>query len=228
MNRAAALTVGALLSLLAVAGLRAATPAALPVSLPESDGAVSLHYRAYLAGAPVGWATVRLALAAEGYRIEGEAASEGWMNGVTRWRNRFRAEGSLTEAAPLPVDFSYVETDRGKEHRVSVRDRILQVVKNGKRRDPRPAPDGADVLSALFVQPSCLPERRVHTGRHLYRLTRLVTGDDGVCRYRVIDDDDETFEVAVDLIRHAGLTVPGRITFHGWVSGSIELAARDP
>ena len=212
------------LGLLAIAGLHAAPPAAAPV--PEPDEAVSLHYRAYLAGTPVGRATVRLAVAGDGYRIEGEAASEGWVSGVTRWRNRFRAEGRLTDAAPLPRDFSYTETDRGKEHRVSVRDRVLQVVKNGKRRNPRPAPDGADVLSALFVQPSCLPERLVHTGRHLYRLTRLAGGD-GVCRYRVVDDDDDAFEVAVDLIRHAGLTVPGRITFRSWVSGSIELAAGD-
>lgn len=226
-NPLIALVLGAALGLLAFSGLSAATPAAVPVALPEPDETVSLRYRAYLAGTPVGWATVRVALAADGYRIEGEAASDGWMSGVTRWRNRFRAEGSLGEAAPLPRDFSYTETDRGKEQRVSVRDRILQVVKNGKRRDPRPAPDGADVLSALFVQPSCLQERLVHTGRHLYRLTRLAADDDGVCRYRVIDEDDETFEVAVDLIRHAGVTVPGRITFQGWVSGSIELAGGD-
>ncbi|HEX7035180.1 MAG TPA: DUF3108 domain-containing protein [Pseudomonadales bacterium] len=216
--------VAAALALLAIAGLHAAPPDPMPV--PEPERTVSLRYRAYLAGTPVGRATVRLAVAADGYRIEGEAASEGWMEGVTRWRNRFQAEGTLTEAAPLLREFSYVETDRGKERRVSVRDRILQVMKNGKHREPRPAPDGADVLSALFVQPSCLPERLVHTGRHLYRLTRLAAGD-GVCRYRVIDDDDEAFEVAVDLIRHAGLTVPGRITFHGWVSGSIELAGGD-
>lgn len=217
----------ALCVLTTLGGLRAAPvdePAAAPAA--EAAPAVALRYRAYLAGAPVGRATVRVWLGSDGYRVEGEAASEGWMDGVTRWRNRFRAEGDLVDATHQPAHFGYVETDRDKKRQVSVRDRILRVVKNGKIRPPQPAPPGADVLSALFVQPSCLPEQQVHTGRHVYRLTRL--GDeDGVCRYRVVDDDDEFFEVAVNLIRRAGLMVPGRITFRGWVSGSIELADTD-
>jgi hypothetical protein len=158
------------------------------------------------------------------YRVEGDAASEGWLEGMTRWRNRFRAEGVVADAGRQPRRFRYAETDGDKDRRVSVREGVLRVVKNGKARAARPAPAGADVLSALFVRPACLPEQQVHTGRHLYRLTRLEATEDS-CRYRVVDDDDDAFEVGIDLVRRKGLTVPGRITFHGWVSGSIELTA---
>ena len=62
----------------------------------------------------------------------------------------------------------------------------------------------------------------LHTGRHVYRLSRVEASGDG-CRYHVVDDDDDSFEIGLELAERDGLTVPHRITVHAWLTGWIEL-----
>lgn len=187
-----------------------------------ADGSVTLRYRAMVAGAPVGEAVVTVQLDGDRYLVEGDASSNGWLKSFTNWRNAFSARGRLDGRIPEPEEFSYTESDRDKSRHVVVRDGTMQVTKNGRERRPRRSPRGADVVSALFVQPACRDDHVVHTGRHVYRLIRLARGSAG-CRYTVMDDDGDAFEVDLVLGRRGELVVPRRITFHSWISGRLEL-----
>jgi hypothetical protein len=194
----------------------------LSAPLPEG-GEVTLRYQAFAAGAPVGEALVSVALGADGrYRVQGDARSNGWIKGFTKWRNRFSASGRYSGVEKEPAEFAYTESDRDKHRHVIVRDGTLQVTKNGRERPPRSSPSGPDVVSALFVQPHCQGDHVLHTGRHVYRLSRLER-DPGGCRYAVVDDDDDSFEVELVLARRAGLVVPKKITVYAWLTGWVEL-----
>lgn len=203
--------------------LAAASFADRPASdAPPAVGSVTLHYRAFVAGAPVGEASITLSLGDGGYEISGEARSDGWLEGFSDWRNRFFARGGRRDAGPVLREFRYRETDGDERRDVVVRSGVLQVTKNGRERPQRTAPAGPDLISALFVEPRCRDEQAVHTGRHSYRLRRLDTGP-AACRYRVLDEDDETFRMDLVLGRYAGVIVPRRITVHAWLTGWVEL-----
>ncbi len=186
---------------------------------------LTLDYRAVVAGAPVGEARVTLALGDDGsYRVRGFARSNGWMRGFSGWRNRFWSSGHVVAGAITPERFRYHEQDQDKDRRVLVQDGTLQVTKNGRQRPRRRAPDGPDLIAALFVVPDCSADRQVHTGRHRYRLDRL-PGDESACRFRVTDDDQDTFELEMELERRGDLALPRRITVRAWLTGWIELVA---
>ncbi len=187
-----------------------------------SEAALRLEYRGFVAGAPIGEAAVSVALRDGVYHVSGDARSNGVLAGFSRWRNRFTARGRIDGMERRVTEFSYVEEDRDKSRRVVVREGELQVTKNGRQRPKRPAPGFPDVISALFVQPHCRGDQTVHTGRHVYRLSRLGR-DPGGCRYVVIDDDDDRFEIELVLVRRSGLVVPKKIVVYGWLTGWIEL-----
>jgi hypothetical protein len=191
---------------------------------PLPSGDASLHYQAFLAGASVGEATVTVALIDGVYRVEGTARSSGLMQRFSKWRTQFAARGDLSESAS--AQFSYSERNSGSSRIVHVRDGVLQVTKNGRERPPEPSPPGPDLLSALFVPPHCGADQVVHTGRHVYRLTRLAR-DAGSCRYRVVDDDDDIFELELLLQQLGELVVPKRITVYGRLTGSMVLVGSE-
>jgi hypothetical protein len=195
-------------------------PDAAPGSTDPSP--VTLRYRAFVAGAPVGEAEVNVSVINGFYQIEGDARSNGWLKGFTRWRNRFAASGSVAGLVKEPAEFTYTESDRDKHRHVIVRDGTMQVTKNGKERPERPSPAAPDVVSALFVAPHCQDDQVLHTGRHVYRLSRI-DRDVGGCRYTVVDDDGDTFEIDLDLGSRGGLVVPRKITFYAWLTGWVEL-----
>lgn len=208
---------------LAVAGASAGAAAVQPSGQP-----LVLEYRALVAGAPVGRATVTLHVADDGaYRIRGVASSNGWLQGFTDWRNRFSARGRVLDAGVAPEEFRYHEQDRDKDRRVVVRRGTVQVTKNGRKRPARQAPQGPDLLSALFVAPACGADQVVHTGRHRYRLKLLEQTAAG-CRFRVLDDDQDSFELEMEFDRRADRRVPRRITVRTWLTGSVELVASRP
>ncbi len=185
-------------------------------------GTTALRYQAFVAGVPVGEATVAVSVGGGRYRVEGSARSNGLLRGFSDWRNRFRADGRLAGPVPAPTEFTYTEEDRDKRRTVLVRDGMLQVTKNGKHRPERPSPRAPDVVTALFVLPSCEDDQVLHTGRHVYRLSRL-DGGAGRCRYAVVDDDGDRVEVEVALAERGDLVVPESITVRGWLTGRIEL-----
>jgi hypothetical protein len=183
---------------------------------------LTLLYTASVAGAPVGEATVTVAVEDGRYRVTGDARSNNWLHAFTDWRNVFEADGLLADGARTASRFAYTETDRNKTRHLVMEDGVIRVTKNGRRRPERPAPPFLDVVSALFVAPRCAPDQTLQTGRHVYRLSRLEHGP-GLCRYVVVDDDDETFEFTLSLGRRGGLIVPTRIVVHAWLKGRIEL-----
>lgn len=191
-------------------------------AVPAQGAEVTLQYVAFVAGAPVGEATVDVSVVDGRYQVEGAAASNGWLKGFTRWRNQFSARGRVEGSERKPALFSYTEEDRDKTRDVTVEDGTLQVIKNGRPREAQPAPPFPDVISGLFVQPHCRGDQVFSTGRHVYRLTRLERNPDG-CHYAVMDDDDDTFEIELELARRNGLVVPIRIKVHAWLSGWLEL-----
>lgn len=210
-----------------VGGLLAAA-AAFPVDrvAAQADAEpVTLRYLAYVAGSRVGEATVQVAVDGGRYQVSGSAHSDGVLQGFSDWRNRFSAEGVLAGTERRGESFDYTERDRDKVRHVLVRDGTLQVTKNGKRRPQRVAPPGPDLISALFVGPHCEGDQRLHTGRHSYRLVWL-GGDSETCRYRVVDDDDDTFEIDLRLGRLGSLVVLDEVRVHGWLSGRIERVGR--
>jgi hypothetical protein len=211
--------------------IRFRAPEALLIGLlalagPVRGAEVTLHYRAFIAGTPVGEATVEVALVEDRYQVHGTAVSNGWLKWFTNWRNRFAVDGRLEGSRRQPATFSYFEQDSGKTRDLTVQDGVLRVVKNGKPRQERAAPPHLDLISGLFVQPDCRTDQVLSTGRHVYRLTRL-SGDAVGCRYTVVDDDDDTFEIELVLGRRNGLVVPTSIKVKAWLSGSIELRDLD-
>jgi hypothetical protein len=197
-----------------------ADPAPVGAGAPVGD--VTLRYQAFVAGAPVGEATVKVAVAEGHYRVEGDARSNGWLKGFSKWRNRFAAHGRLDGLTREPAEFSYIERDRDKQRQVLVRDGMLQVTKSGKARTPRASPAGPDLVSVLFVQPHCQGDQRLHTGRHVYQLSRL-RRDPGGCRYAVVDEDGDGFEIELVFGRRGDLVVPTRVTVYAWLTGWVEL-----
>jgi hypothetical protein len=193
----------------------------------EPDAHQTLRYRGFVAGAPVGEATVDIALEDGSYHVRGVATSNNWLRGFTDWRNEFRAVGRLDGLQRRMRAFEYTETDRDKTRHVIVEDGRIQVTKNGKPRARRPAPGFPDVVSALFVRPHCAGDQTVTTGRHVYQLARLERAPGG-CRYVVTDDDGDTFEMSLTLDRRGTLVVPTRITVYGWLTGWIELEDHGP
>lgn len=208
------------LLLAAAFGAAAADSTTDPADVDGRD--VTLRYHAYLAGAPVGDATITIAMVGDRYQVVGDARSTGVLERFSKWRNRFAANGVLDDAGSHPQAFYYTERNRRKVRDVAVRDGTLHVTKNGKQRPEREAPDGQDVVSALFVSPYCRDEHVLHTGRYTYQLERLETDGAG-CRYRVTDEDDDSFDIELQLTRVDGLLVPGKITVHAWLTGSVEL-----
>jgi hypothetical protein len=202
------------------------SPAAAYCNLQPPTGDALLRYQAFLAGAPVGEATVNVAMANGVYVVEGSARSLGLMQRFSKWRTHFTARGRVEDAAGAGAEFSYAERNSGSTRFVQVSDGVLNVNKNGRQRPPVPSPPGPDVLSALFVPPHCRAEEVVHTGRSTYRLTRL-RHDTGGCRYRVVDDDEDTFEMELQLQRLHHLVVPKRITVFGRITGSMVLVSQE-
>lgn len=182
---------------------------------------LTLHYRAYLAGAPIGDAAITVTVEEGAYRVEGSAASNGWLRGFTDWHNRFAASGTLDGVTRAATTFSYFERDGEDSRHVVVGDGRVRVTKNGKPRSETAAPPGMDVVSALFVAPRCDADQVLHTGRRVYQLSRLER-EPGGCRYAVVDDDSDRFEIELVLERLGSLVVPRRITVHSWLTGWVE------
>jgi len=185
--------------------------------------AATFNYEAYIAGARAGKATVVVDLAAERYVVSGTAEAEGVADLFGSWRTRFHANGQLVDAVPQLTEYAYVERDADEQREVTVRDGRLKYFKNGRMRRDRESPAGLDVLTALFVRPSCAADREVHSGRKEFRLLLVSSQRAGVCRYQVVDDDDDRYEAVISFGQRGDLTVPISITLHGFLTGRMVL-----
>ncbi len=226
------LALGLLLCCSAAQGSGVATPTAMtPAVVSPEQSHVSyqvLVYDATVAGAPAGTATIALMQDDEGYRIIGQAKAVGLWDALSPWRSKFRAHGTWRNGAPTPEQFQYNERGRDKRRQVQVSGGTLRVNKNGKQRPDKPALPGVDVLTALFSSERCEPVLELHTGRRGYRLyaTTEAAGldhGDSSCTYRVVNEDEETFETKIQFVQIDGLRFPRRIQISGAIAGVLKL-----
>lgn len=199
-----------------------------------------LTFEATVAGAPAGTATIAIARSAHSYRIAGQARATGLLDTLSPWRANFWATGSVIDGQPVPAEYRYVERGRDKRRDVTVRDGTLTVIKNGKERPRRPALPGPDVLAALFLNSECSAELVLHTGRHGYHLGprpaveglpagvpagpgAMVAATGSSCRYRVTDDDQDSFDAQLHFAEVDALRLPIEITISGGLRGSLVL-----
>lgn len=185
--------------------------------------AATFRYEAFVAGARAGEAIVNVDLAESRYQVTGTARAEGVVDVFSDWRTRFQAHGQLVGETPQLTEYSYVENDDDQRREVTVRDGMLRYFKNGRIRRERESPSGLDVLTALFVQPSCASVRSVHNGRSHFHLERVAAERDDVCRFNVIDDDDDRYKADIRFGRRGELTVPVSIIVRGFLTGRLLL-----
>ena len=105
---------------------------------------------------------------------------------------------------------------------MKVRDGELHVTKNGRDRPIRPAYPGVDVLTALYINPSCQEEQRLHSGRHYYLLKRVRQQSD-VCTYHVTDDDGDSYDAEIVYGERENFIVPVSIKLSGMLTGQLKL-----
>ncbi|MGI9327169.1 MAG: DUF3108 domain-containing protein [Pseudomonadales bacterium] len=209
-------------------GTQAAAAPSVPSAVQPRVSYQVLVYDATVAGAPAGTATIALLRDDQGYRIIGQAKATGLWDALSPWRSKFRAHGTWHEGTPTPEQFQYNERGRDKRRRVQVSDGTLRVNKNGKQRPDKPALPGVDVLAALFSSDRCEQVLDLHTGRRGYRLfaTSEVAGPshgDSSCTYRVVDEDEDTFETKIQFAQIDGLRFPRRIQISGAIAGVLKL-----
>lgn len=193
---------------------------------PASAETLQLRYEAFVGGAQAGSARLALSQTTQGYSIVGSARSKGLMDSLNPWRAQFEAKGTLVDGLPSLEQYHYVESDNRKLREVTVSDGQLRVVKNGKLRAEHKALPGMDILSALFVEPSCEAALELHTGRHGYRLesTAAESSDTAErCRYVAQDDDGDKYRIAIEFVQLGGVRVPRVIEVSGFLSGRMQL-----
>jgi len=185
----------------------------------------TLRYEAYIAGIRAGGATVQLDISADDYVIVGTASADGLLDIFANWRVEFNAQGKIVDARAELTEFHYVERDDLNQREVTVRDGVLHVVENGKQLSTRSALPGTDLLTALFVAPQCSTAKLLHAGRQSFRLRRLESVNEAmaICKYDVLDDAGEHFQVTAEFSMVGGLTIPVKLSYEGLLSGWLEL-----
>ncbi|MDA1074834.1 MAG: DUF3108 domain-containing protein [Proteobacteria bacterium] len=181
----------------------------------------TFRYEAYVAGALAGRVWVTVDVNDVGYHISGKARSEG-LFALTEWRATFSASGQVHEQGSTPKRYSLTQKDNNKIREVSVVDGELTVYKDGKIRGKGAELARFDILTVLFIAPICSDSLDFHTGRHSYVLTRVGEPSE-MCRYSVVDDDGDTYHVALKLVERNGLVVPGVVEVIGFIAGRMEL-----
>ena len=132
---------------------------------------------------------------------------------------------------PLPASFFSTQTTQSKQREVVVKDGLLHVTKNHKKRSPEPALPGIDMLSALFFLAPCTKKMQIHTGRDAYDFRLLgspkISGrKQGAtsCRYDVHHEEDRDFKLQINYEQVAQALVPARIEISGPLNGYLVLA----
>jgi hypothetical protein len=188
----------------------------------------TLIYEAFLSGAPVGTAHLRITRTESSYRIAGTAAADGMAHLFSDWQSDFHAVGRFAGGLPVLLSYAYDERERRKRRVLELHDGVVRQVKNGQVRAAFPVLGGTDVLTAFFVDPGCWHERLVHTGRYSYRIHGRPSKTPGGCEFEVSDEDGGRTRVHVRFGTHADLRVPVLVSTRGLLRGSIRLRKHPP
>lgn len=201
--------------------------AAAPVCAQQT----TLGYDAFVAGAKVGAAEVKIETDDARYEISGKAWTVGVLSFVTQWQTMFSSTGRLNDSGPVNDGYRYIERARDKVKELMLSDGHLTYVKNGQVRSPR-APTSIDLLSALFVSRDCASAgSAVHNGKDQFSLkltnqeavSSSKTGATERCTFEVNNQDNERIDATVWLGQVHGLTVPIRLDLAGAMEGTLKL-----
>jgi len=193
----------------------------------------TLGYDAFVGGAKVGAAEIKIDKDDARYQINGKAWTVGVVNFVTQWQSVFSSTGRLADSGPVNEAYRFVERARDKIKEVMFTDGQLTYVKNGRVRSPHPLMS-LDLLSALFVSRDCASAgSEVHNGKDPFslKLTRqeaLPSPTNGAterCTFEVSGKDNERFNATVWLGQVDGMTVPFRLDLAGALEGTVKLQA---
>ncbi|MCX7065120.1 MAG: DUF3108 domain-containing protein [Proteobacteria bacterium] len=191
----------------------------------------TLGYDAFVAGAKVGGAEVKIDKDDARYAISGTAWSIGVLNFVTRWQSMFTATGRFADQSPVNDGYRFIERTRDKVKELFLQNGKLTYVKNGHVRSPQ-TPTSLDLLSALFVSRDCgSTGAEVHNGKDPFTLKltgreSLPESRDGAterCSFELSNEDNERIDATVWLGQIDGLTVPIRLDVTGALEGTLKL-----
>ncbi len=217
--------------------MRAAVFTALLIAAaPVMAQQTTLGYDAFIGGAKVGAAEVKINTEDARYEISGRAWAVGFFNLVTQWQGVFSSTGRIADRGPVNDGYRYIERTRNKVKELTLSDGQLTYVKNGHVRSPR-APTSLDLLSTLFVSRNCASAgAKVHNGKDQFSLR--LTGQQTVsssnndaterCTFVVSNPDNERIDATVWLEHIDGLTVPVRLDLAGALVGSLRLQSAAP
>jgi hypothetical protein len=214
-------------------GAFVASTIALLLAATSTAAADSLHYGAYLAGAQIGQGEVHIHVAPGSYTISGEAWALGILKTATHWRSDFSASGRIDSGEVVPETYEFTTSRRGNRSRTTrIVDGVVKTYRDGRPRRTAQAPDGLDVLTALFFAGSCDALEALHSGTSTYQLqlrSRETPASDASadfverCEFEVIDEDGDGYVIDIRLGEHNGHRVPLRIDVGGFISGSVRL-----
>ena len=191
----------------------------------------TLGYDAFVSGAKVGGAEVKLEKDDTHYAISGTAWTTGVLNFVTRWQSIFSATGRIADQSPINDGYRFIERTRDKVKELFFQNGTLTYIKNGHVRSPQ-TPSSLDLLSALFVSRDCASAgAEVHNGKDPYTLK--LTGRESLsaasggaterCSFELSNEDNERIDATVWLGQIDGLTVPVRLDVTGALEGTLKL-----
>jgi len=205
--------------------------ALLLAAAPAWAQQATLGYDAFVGGAKVGAAEIKIDKDDARYEINGKAWTVGVMNFVTQWQSVFSATGRLADGGPVNEAYRFVERARDKIKEVMFTDGQLTYVKNGHVRSPHPLMS-LDLLSALFVSRDCASAgSEVHNGKDPFSLKltdqeALAAPTDGAterCTFEVNNKNNERINATIWLGQVDGMTVPFRLDLDGALQGTLKL-----
>jgi hypothetical protein len=191
----------------------------------------TLGYDAFVGGAKVGAAEVKIEKDDARYEISGKAWTVGVLSFVTQWQSMFSSTGRLADNGPVTDGYRFVERARDKVKELMLSGGQLTYVKNGHVKSPQ-APTSLDMLSALFVSHDCSSAgSEVHNGKDPFSLKlmdrqSIASSADGAterCTFQLNTKDNERIDATIWLGRIDGLTVPVRLDLAGALEGTLKL-----
>jgi hypothetical protein len=207
------------------------------LTVASAASAEPLRYGAYFAGAQVGTAEIHVRVNADAYEIAGEAWALGVIRTATQWRSDFSATGRFADGEVIPESYQFSSTRRGDRTRsTQVAHGVVETFRNGRPRDTSEAPDGLDVLTALFFPPKdCDSLDALHTGTSTYQIKlkehhvpapNARTAYVERCEFEVVDEDGDSYRVGVEMAELNGHRIPSRIDVGGFITGTVRLLER--
>ena len=198
----------------------------LAVMLPMGAAATTLEYEVKLEGRTAGYMELTVTVDEQDYQIKGRMWSTGLAKFFSNWWSRFTTFGRLKDGKPLVEGHQLVEHSNQRQRAVTVKDGILEELKNGRQKPPRKIDARLDVLSALFFADNCDIPPALFNSKDQYQIVKTASARDGDtlrCEFHVQDSDHDEFSATVWLNRIDGINVPVRVDLKGDRKGSIRL-----